>query len=264
LKADAVKIMLDGILESRTALMVDPYAGTDDRAVPFVDPAMLMEAVPELDRRGFACHFHAIGDGAVRLALDAVAEARRRNGPGGPRHHAAHLEVVNPADVPRFAELGVTANIQPFWAVDDEQMQGLRIPALGADRAGWQYVFRDLADAGARLAGGSDWPVTTGNPLLEIEVAVRRVAPTARGAAPFVPEQRLTLDEALAAFTIGTAYVNGLDAETGTLEMGKRADLVILDRNLRDPDGGPIGDAHVVATYVDGRPVHRSGTSRGR
>jgi predicted amidohydrolase YtcJ len=255
LKADAVKIMLDGILESRTALMVDPYAGTDDRAVPFVDPEVLKLAVPELDRRGFACHFHAIGDGAVRLALDAVAEARRRNGPGGPRHHAAHLEVVNPADVPRFAELGMTANIQPFWAVDDEQMRGLRIPALGPERAAWQYVFRGLADAGARLAGGSDWPVTTGNPLLEIEVAIRRVAPTARGAAPFVPEQRLTLDEALAAFTIGTAYVNGLDAETGTLEVGKRADLVILDRNLRDPDAGPIGDARVVATYVDGRPV---------
>jgi predicted amidohydrolase YtcJ len=255
LNADAVKIMLDGILESRTALMVDPYAGTDDRAVPFVDPEVLKLAVPELDRRGFACHFHAIGDGAVRLALDAVAEARRRNGPGGPRHHAAHLEVVNPADVPRFAELGMTANIQPFWAVDDEQMRGLRIPALGPERAAWQYVFRGLADAGARLAGGSDWPVTTGNPLLEIEVAIRRVAPTARGAAPFVPEQRLTLDEALAAFTIGTAYVNGLDAETGTLEVGKRADLVILDRNLRDPDAGPIGDARVVATYVDGRPV---------
>jgi hypothetical protein len=255
LKADAVKIMLDGILESRTALMVDPYAGTDDRAVPFVDPEVLKLAVPELDRRGFACHFHAIGDGAVRLALDAVAEARRRNGPGGPRHHAAHLEVVKPADVPRFAELGMTANIQPFWAVDDEQMRGLRIPALGPERAAWQYVFRGLADAGARLAGGSDWPVTTGNPLLEIEVAIRRVAPTARGAAPFVPEQRLTLDEALAAFTIGTAYVNGLDAETGTLEVGKRADLVILDRNLRDPDAGPIGDARVVATYVDGRPV---------
>ena len=267
-KADAVKLMLDGILESRTAYLVDPYAGTDERAVPFIDPDLLREAVPELERRGFDCHFHSIGDGAVRLALDAVEEARRGNGPdaGGraPRHHAAHLEVVNPADVPRFATLGMTANIQPFWAVDDEQMQGLRIPALGADRAEWQYVFRSLADAGARLAGGSDWPVTTGNPLLEIEVAVNRVAPTARDATPFVPRQRLTLDEALAAFTIGTAYVNRLDGETGTLEVGKRADLVILDRNLRGPEAGPIGEARVLATYVDGRPVHRSGASAPR
>jgi hypothetical protein len=158
----------------------------------------------------------------------------------------------------------MTANIQPFWAVDDEQMQGLRIPALGADRAEWQYVFRSLADAGARLVGGSDWPVTTGNPLLEIEVAVNRVAPTARDATPFVPRQRLTLDEALAAFTIGTAYVNRLDGETGTLEVGKRADLVILDRNLRGPEAGPIGEARVLATYVDGRPVHRSGASAPR
>jgi predicted amidohydrolase YtcJ len=262
LKADAVKLMLDGILESRTALMVDPYAGTDERAAPFIDPDLLREAVPELERRGFGCHFHAVGDGAVRLALDAVEAARRANGPArpdGPRHHAAHLEVVNPADVPRFAALGMTANIQPFWAVDDEQMQGLRIPALGPERAEWQYVFRDLADAGARLAGGSDWPVTTGNPLLEIEVAVRRVAPHAREAAPFVPAQRLSLDEALTAFTLGAAYVSGRDAETGTLEVGKRADIVVLDRNLRDAGAGPIGDARVVATYVDGRPVHRSG-----
>ena len=268
LRAGSVKLMLDGILESRTAYLVDPYAGTDERAVPFIDPGLLREAVPELERRGFDCHFHSIGDGAVRLALDAVEEARRRNGPdaGGraPRHHAAHLEVVNPADVPRFATLGMTANIQPFWAVDDEQMQGLRIPALGADRAEWQYVFRSLADAGARFAGGSDWPVTTGNPLLEIEVAVNRVAPTARDATPFVPRQRLTLDEALAAFTIGTAYVNRLDGETGTLEVGKRADLVILDRNLRGPEAGPIGEARVLATYVDGRPVHRSGASAPR
>jgi hypothetical protein len=264
LKADAVKIMLDGILESRTAFMVDPYAGSDARAVPFVEPALLREAVAELDRRGFACHFHAIGDGAVRLALDAVEAARRRNGPHGPRHHAAHLEVVHPADVPRFAQLDVTANIQPFWAVDDEQMQGLRIPALGPERAAWQYVFRSLADAGARLAGGSDWPVTTGNPLLEIEVAVRRVAPSAREAAPFVPEQRLALDEALAAFTIGSAWVNGLDTETGTLEVGKRADLVILDADLRAPDAGPIGEVGVMATYLDGRPVHRSGASTPR
>ncbi len=255
LKADSVKLMLDGILESRTAFMVDPYEGTRERGVPFIEPGLLFEAVAELDRLGFQAHFHAIGDGAVRLALDAVEEARRRNGMTDGRHHAAHLEVVNPADVPRFAALGMTANIQPFWAADDDQMRDLRIPALGPGRAAWQYVFRSLLDAGARLAGGSDWTVTTANPLLEMEVATRRVYPGTRDVEPFVPAQRLTLDEALAAFTIGSACVNHLDADTGTIEGGTLADLVVLDRNIRSPDAGYLGDASVAATYVEGERV---------
>jgi predicted amidohydrolase YtcJ len=253
LKAGSVKLMLDGILESRTAYMVDPYTGTSERGVPFIDPGLLLEAVAELDRRGFQAHFHAIGDGAVRLALDAVEEARRRNGPTDGRHHAAHLEVVNPDDVPRFAPLGMTANIQPFWAADDAQMQELRIPILGPERAEWQYVFRSLCDAGARLAGGSDWTVTTANPLLEMEVATRRVYPSTRDMAPFTPAQRLTLDEALAAFTIGSAYANHLDGETGTIEVGKMADLVLLDRDIRPTEF--LGDATVVTTYVEGERV---------
>ena len=136
---------------------------------------MLREAVIELDRRGFQAHFHAIGDGAVRLALDAVEAARIANGPSDHRHHIAHLETIHPDDIARFAALDVTANIQPFWAVDDDQMQDLRLPVLGPERARWQYTFGSLRRAGARLAGGSDWTVTTANPLLEIEVAVTRV-----------------------------------------------------------------------------------------
>ena len=253
LGASTVKLMLDGILESRTALMVDPYEGGDGwRGAPFIDPELLRRAVVELDRRGFSCHFHAIGDGAVRLALDAIEAARAANEPGPGRHHIAHLEVINPDDVPRFATLDVSANIQPLWAADDEQMVALRIPAIGEARRCWQYPFASLARAGARLAGGSDWSVTSPDPLREIEVAVRRVALETRDVAPLCPEERLTLDQALRAFTAGAAYVNHLDDETGTLEPGKLADLAILYRNLRDPHAGPIGDAFVRATYVGG------------
>lgn len=258
-RAGSVKLMLDGVIESRTAWLIDPYRDTGHSGSPFVEPELLRRAVVELDRRGFQAHFHAIGDAAVRLALDAVQDARRLNGPSDARHHAAHLELIHPADVPRFARLNVTANIQPFWAVDDDQMQDFRIPALGVDRIGWQFVFGSLRRAGARLAGGSDWTVTTANPLLEMEVAIRRVAPDARGARPFLPGEALTLDEALAAFTIGSAYVNHLDAETGTIEVGKRADLVLLDRDIRSPEAGPLGDARVLATYVDGRAVYSAG-----
>lgn len=259
LRADSVKLMLDGILESRTAYLTSPYRDGDGEAgTPFIDPSLLHEAVAQLDRRGFQAHFHAIGDAAVRLALDAVEEARRRNGPSDTRPHIAHLELVNPADVARFAPLDVSANIQPFWAVTDDQMDRFRLPALGPERAPWQYVFGSLRDAGARLAGGSDWTVTTANPLLEMEVAVRRVPPDARDAEPFLPEQRLTLDEALAAYTIGTAYVNHLDSEAGTIEPGKLADLVVLDRDIRAPDAGTLGDAQVRSTWIEGEAVFSS------
>ena len=255
LRADSVKLMLDGILESRTAYLTEPYEGSDTGGVPFIEPAVLLAAVPELDRRGFQAHFHAIGDGAVRLALDAVAEARRRNGPSDTRPHISHIEVVHPDDVPRFGQLGTAANMQPFWASDDDQMQDLRIPALGPHRAHWQYVFASLRRAGARLAGGSDWTVTTANPLLEIEVAVNRVAPSARETPAFLPEERLSMDEALEAFTLGSAYVDHLDRDTGTIEVGKLADLVVLDRDLRGSDE-PIGEARVRETYVAGERVY--------
>jgi predicted amidohydrolase YtcJ len=256
LRADSVKLMLDGILESQTAFVTSPYTGSDGWAgKPFIDPELLREAVIDLDRRGFQAHFHAIGDGAVRLALDAVEAARVANGPGDHRHHIAHIELVNPDDVPRFGQLGVVANMQPFWASHDEQMRTLRIPVLGPDRVGWQYPFASLLRTGATLAGGSDWTVTTANPLLEIEVAVTRVAPDTRDRAPFLPHERLSLDAALRAFTIGSAFVNHLDTETGTIEVGKLADLTILDRNLRAPDAGPIGEARVRQTFVGGQEV---------
>lgn len=263
LRADSVKLMLDGILESRTAFMSSPYLGPDgvpgaDAGSPFIEPQLLDEAVIELDRRGFQAHFHAIGDGAVRLALDAVAAARAANGITDHRHHVAHIEVVHPDDLARFAQLGVVANMQPLWASDDEQMRTLRIPLIGPDRAAWQYPFGSLLRAGATLAGGSDWTVSSANPLLEIEVAVTRVDTDTREVAPFTPDERLSLDAALRAFTIGSAYVNHLDADTGTIELGKLADLVVLDRNVRDPAAGPIGDARVRLTFVEGTEVFRA------
>ena len=135
----------------------------------------------QLDRHGFQVHLHAIGDRAVRNALDAVEAARSANGPSDHRHHIAHVQVVRPEDVPRFRELGVVANVQAYWAQMEPQMEELTIPFLGRDRAHRQYPFGDLLRSGAALAMGSDWSVTTANPLEEIEVAVTRVDP---GAAP--------------------------------------------------------------------------------
>ena len=133
------------------------------------------------------------------------------------------------------------------------------IPFIGSERSAWQYPFGGLLREGARLAAGSDWPVSSANPLLEIEVAVTRVSNEDRSGQPLLPDERLTLDQALSAFTIGSAYVSHLDTETGSLEVGKLADLTLLDRNLRDPSGGPIGDAQVLATWVEGVEVYGAG-----
>ena len=253
--------MLDGIAENFTAAMLDPYldgAGTPtaNSGIDFIDPEVLADAVTRIDALGFQPHFHAIGDRAVRNALDAVAAARAANGPSDTRPHVAHIQVIHPDDIPRFAPLGMVANAQPYWAVHEGQMERLTIPFLGPERTTWQYPFGSLLRAGARLAMGSDWSVSTANPLLQIEVAVSRVADYDRTADPFLPDERITLDEALAGFTIGSAYVNHLETETGTLEVGKLADLAVLDRDVYDPASGPIGDARVIGTFVEGVAVH--------
>jgi predicted amidohydrolase YtcJ len=260
LAAGSVKLFVDGIIENRTAVMVEPYLEPDgrpgtSRGLPMIEPAVLRSVVTELDGYGFQCHFHAIGDGGVRLALDAIEAARAVHGDGGHRHHIAHIELLHPDDIGRFATIGAVANMQPFWAMDEVQMRDLRIPVLGADRARWQYPFRSLLDAGARMAGGSDWPVTTANPLLEMEVAITRTDTDDRDGPALFAEERLTLDQALTAFTLGSAYVNHSEGETGSIEVGKRADLAVLDRDIRAPDAGPLGEARVVATLVAGRVV---------
>jgi predicted amidohydrolase YtcJ len=201
-------------------------------------------------------HFHAIGDRAVRNGLDAVEFAHAEHGPIDARHHVAHIQVVHPDDLARFRSLGVVANAQPFWACEEGYMRDLTIPFLGPVRSRTQYPFGSLLRGGAMLAFGSDWPVSTPNPLLQIEVAVTRTPPRERGASPFLPEERLDLPSALAAFTMGSAYVNKLDARSGSIEPGKSADLVVLDRNLFGPDAGSPGDARVLLTLLGGEPVY--------
>ncbi|MEK6719832.1 MAG: amidohydrolase [Chloroflexota bacterium] len=260
----SVKIMQDGVLETFTGAMIEPYLGRDgrpttNRGPSMVDPAVLNEAVTRLDRAGFQVHFHAIGDRAVRECLDAVEAARRASGPSDNRHHIAHIQVIHPADIARFARLDVVANAQPLWAIHEVQLDELTIPYLGPARSAWQYPFASLLRAGARLAMGSDWSVSTPNPLIEMEHAVTRVAWLWRGKKePFLPEERLTLEQALAGFTTGTAFVNHTENETGSIEVGKLADLAILDRDLFAPDVGPIGDARVLATIVGGEFVYEA------
>lgn len=258
-RAGTVKIMLDGVAENFTAGMLAPYLDTHgrptaDSGLSFVDPDALCEYVTQLDALGFQVHFHALGDRAVREALDAVAAAVLANGHSGNRHHLAHLQVVHPADIPRFRRLGAGATIQPLWAAHEPQMDELTIPFLGAERAGWQYPFGALRRAGATLAGGSDWPVSSVDPIEGMHVAVNRVLPGAADP-PFLPEQRLDLPAALAAYTAGAAWANHLD-ETGTIRAGALADLVVLDHDPFAEPAAAIGETRVLRTYVEGSLVY--------
>ncbi|WP_238547297.1 amidohydrolase [Actinoplanes friuliensis] len=259
MRGGSVKFMLDGVVENFTAAMTVPYrdacgSPTDNHGLSFIDREELARSVTAVDALGFQAHFHALGDRAVRDALDAVAAARDANGRRDTRPHLAHLQVVHPDDIPRFRTLGATANIQALWAAHEPQMDELTLPFLEPGPAGRQYPFGDLLRAGAPLAAGSDWPVSSPDPLLGIHVAVNR-AHLGGDRPAFLPEQALGLRAALGAYTAGSARVNHLD-DTGELRPGFRADLVVLDR---DPFAGPpaeIGETRVALTVVNGERVY--------
>jgi predicted amidohydrolase YtcJ len=263
----SVKMMLDGVAENHTAAMLEPYLDssgcqTDIDGLDFIDPGQLSRYVTVLDREGFQVHFHALGDRAVRLALDAVAAAHQANGDTGNRHHLAHVQVVHPDDIRRFAEVSATANIQPLWAAHEPQMDELTIPFLGERRASWQYPFRSLQAAGAKLCAGSDWPVSSPDPLLGAHVAVTRTAPGAHpyeDPDPFLPEQRLDLASILAAYTSGSARINGLESVTGAIGAGLDADFAVVDADLSHIADHEIGTAAVAHTWIRGQLVYHRG-----
>ena len=256
LRIRGAKIFADGVLENFTGALLEPYVGTDNYGISMLDADELERVVVLLDSHDFQVHMHTIGDRAVRDALDALESAERANGRRDTRHHLAHLQLIHPDDLPRFAELGVIGNVSPYWACRSGYVEELTEPFIGPERSARMYPFGSLLRAGARLAFGSDWTVSTADPLPQLEVAVTRVSPDTRGLEPLLPEEGIDLPTALATFTHGSAYVNFLEGETGTLEASKLADLVVLDRDILDPGSGPIGDARVLLTLVEGEAVY--------
>ncbi len=257
-RAASIKMMLDGVAENHTASMLEQYRDgsgrpTGNHGIDFIEPHDLSRYVAMLDAIGFQVHFHAIGDRAVRNGLDAIEAAIQANGDSGRRHHLAHIQVVDRADVPRFARLGAGANAQPLWARHEDQMDVLTIPFLDPIAAGHQYPWRSLLDAGATLTFGSDWPVSSPDPLMGIGTAVSRTRPTSRPE-PFLPEQRVTMTEAINAYTTGSAWVAHRDDRTGRIAPGCDADLVVIDRPLLTADDA--FSATVELTMVRGKVVH--------
>ena len=262
-RATTVKLMLDGVCETFTAAMSAPYLGRHgERGRLFIDPDTLREATGRLAAEGFQLHFHAIGDLAVSTALDALealpAEQRRAG-----RHHLAHLQFIAPQDMGRFRALDAVANFQPLWACNEPQMEELTLPFVGPERAAWQYLIGSLARGGTRIAFGSDWPISSADPLQEMHVAVNRVKSERLGRPgepecedPFLPAQAITIDEAIGAFTSGVDWVNHEEDEAGRLLPGMRADVAVLDQDLYAIPSGEIGASSVVTTVASGNVVY--------
>jgi hypothetical protein len=254
----AAKIFLDGVIEGGTAALLEPYLDRPAWRGELNVPADTLPAlVAALDSAGFKVHVHAIGDRAIRAALDAIEARRARDGGSGPRHILAHIQLFDPADVPRFAELGVVASFQPLWAYEDSYIRDLTEPRLGPARSRWLYPIRSLVESGAVVAAGSDWSVTSMNPLLAMETAIRRVNPRLDEGEAWLPEERVTLDQIVRAYTVGGALAADMEAETGTVGVGKLADLAVLERDLYSIDPTEISDVRVDLTVLEGRVVYR-------
>src|ERR1022692_5827 len=263
LRADAVKIFADGVIEypSQTASLLEPYLDakgrpTKNRGPSYYTQDNLNQIVTAADAAGLTVHIHAIGDRAVRSALDAIAEARRRNGALDNRDQIAHLELVNPADFPRFKELGVIANFQLLWAQHDDYVDNATVKYLGPERSRYLYPARSLRDAGAKIAGGSDWSVSSFDAFAAMEHAITRSE--ARGKPPLLPEQSLTLQDMVDAYTINAAFALKQDRTTGSIEVGKRGDFIVINRDIFSIDPFDLHDTQVTATYLDGREVYEA------
>jgi predicted amidohydrolase YtcJ len=261
LRAGVLKVFADGVMEypAQTAALLRPYCDADGKPTKSVgelyfDPERFARLVQKLDAAGIALHVHAIGDRAVRTTLDAFAAARAANGERDNRHQIAHLQLVDPADFPRFKELGVIADFQLLWARREPATEGPLEPYLGPDRYRYLYPAGSLHAAGAMIVGGSDWDVSSYNPFRAFQTAVTRTG--GKGQKPLNIDERLPLTTAVDAYTINAAFAMKQDATTGSLEVGKRADLVVLDRDVFSVDPYTIADTIVIATYLDGRLVY--------
>lgn len=262
LRSDSVKVFADGVLEfpAQTAAVLEPYLDADGRPTAATGDLYFQQTpfnslVGKLDKAGLTVHIHAIGDRAVRASLDAFEAARHANGPRDNRHQIAHLQLVDPADFPRFAELGVIANVQLEWGKSDASNTGPLEPYLGPERYRYLYPYGSLRAAGALVAAGSDWDISPYNPFIAMEVGATR---RDRGKETRIlgSEEHLSVADMLAAYTINAAAAMRMDDIIGSIEPGKRADFVILDRDPLAVDPATLRDTKVLATYVDGTVVY--------
>jgi predicted amidohydrolase YtcJ len=259
LSADAVTLRLDGLVESRTAAMLEAYG--DDSSLTgalFWEPDKFKSAVADLDKRGFQLFTDAVGDHSVRAALDAYENAQERNHKRDHRPRIEHIETISAADISRFGKLGVIASMQPLHSNPGANTLEVWAHNVGPDRASRAWAWKSISDAGGYLSFGSDWPAVTLNPWEGIQTAVTRQSADGKPEAGFLPEQRLTVAQAVDAYTLGAAFAGHREKTEGSLEVGKLADLIIVTQNIFDINPRKIASTKVVATMVGGRLVYQT------
>jgi predicted amidohydrolase YtcJ len=257
-KTGAVKLLVDGVVETRTAAMLRPYAtGPSTSGEPRIPQEALDRMVAELDRRGWQVMVHAIGDRGVRMALDAFAALERRNGPeAARRHRIEHIEVIDPSDVPRFGALGVIASMQPYHSIPEPSQMTVWTSNVGPERVERAWAFNSIAKANGRLVFGSDWPVMTLSPLLGLHVAVTRTTPEGEPEGGWIPAERIRLQQAIDAYTRDAAWASFDEHRKGTLERDMLADLVILTRDIFALAPSRLAETDVAVTIFNGRVVY--------
>ena len=253
----AAKIFVDGVVEGGTAYLLDPYEHKPEfRGEPIWDPESLKDACVTLDAENIQIHFHVIGDAAARITLDALESAYKTNGGRDSRHLITHLQLVEPEDIERFKQLGAIAVPQPFWFKIDDYYTELALPYLGKERAAKQYPMQSFIDAGVIMASASDFPVTIPfDPLIAIQIGTTRLGIVETTEEVLFPEERASLEDLITSFTYNGAYANFLEGETGSIEVGKRADVIVLDQNLFEIPANEIAKTKVLLTLVDGQVV---------
>ena len=256
LNHDSVKIFLDGVLEGETAALLEPYVGMQHRGELILGPEELATAVIRFDALGLQVHMHAIGDRAVQVGLDAIEAARKHNGKSDNRHHISHLQLIHVDDIERFSSLDTAANFQALWAFPDAWIMELNLPVLGMERVQGMYPIRSVERAGGKIVGGSDWNVSSAYPLDAIEVAIRRQDHLS-GEGPVLNENvRVSLATMIDAYTINGAWLMHQEDRVGSIEVAKRADIVVLDRNLFNIPASQISETRVLFTLLDGVAVY--------
>jgi predicted amidohydrolase YtcJ len=252
LTAKTAKFFVDGVIEGGTAQLLAPYCGSHDHGLPNWTRESLIEAVTAVDAAGFQAHLHAIGDGAIRHALDAIEESARVNEPWDRRPVITHVQLVDQDDLGRFAELDVIANFQALWAQEDPVMRNLDLPKLGQQRYDQQYPIATLDQLGTRISFASDWPVSPNDFVATISVAATRQTDSGTPADGWTPHERFDVEKGLLASTLGSAYQGFTDDWRGTLAVGQAADLVVLGEDITTADPLAMRTARPVATYLGG------------
>jgi predicted amidohydrolase YtcJ len=248
------------VIESHTAALLEPYADDPKLSGSMnYTPEQYRKNLLELDRRGFQVSTHAIGDKAIRTALDAYEAAEQANGPRDRRFRIEHIENINPADIPRFGRLRVIASMQPFHAYPEPNLWNVWARNVGPARLPYSFAWHELLASGARLVFGSDWPIVSLDPFIGIQNAVTRQDWNGRPPEGFVSAQRVTLEQALAAYTRDGAYAEFEENLKGSLEPGKLADVIVLSQDVFSVNPLEISRTRVLLTVVGGRIMHREG-----